>query len=240
MESVSNKLPAFDPDSIDFEPANVLIVDDIAHNRQLIKEFFAKTKIITTEAKNGQVAVDLVYKHKFDLVLMDIKMPVMNGYQATSLIKEFNLNLPVVALTASTMETSENYNKNTFDEYLRKPINKAVLTEKLAQFLKHKRISKPVKIIEQRDLSNIINPDKLLELINSKVLDSWKQAKDSHNLNDFQNFNKQLLEINQLQSSSEITQLIELLQDQIETFNIGGLLTSLNDFEEFVQLLKGV
>ncbi len=72
---------------IRFQPASVLVVDDIEDNRELIKHNFDDTDIQTTEAENGQVALERCQAQNFDLILMDIRMPVMDGYEAAQTIK---------------------------------------------------------------------------------------------------------------------------------------------------------
>lgn len=226
-----------DAHRINFDKAHVLIVDDIDYNRELVNEFFMNTKIETTEAENGQMAVDLVYKNNYDLVIMDIKMPIMNGYQAAKLIKQFDKELPIIALTASTMETDKNYDKTAFDEYLRKPINKALLIKKLAVFLKHTMVSKAEQNNVQQAKMCEIDLKKLISLLNTKVIESWKKANKSHNLNDLQEFKNKLISVNEEVNTHEISLIINQLEDQIETFDIAGLLISLSQFDDYIHSL---
>ena len=93
---------------------NILIVDDIFVNRLLLSEIIKKIGYNFTEAKNGKEAVDFLQAQDYDMVLMDIEMPVMNGLETTRYIRDkFNTpkkNIPIVAITA--------YNpKDFFDEY---------------------------------------------------------------------------------------------------------------------------
>jgi len=87
----------------EFEPGFVLVVDDIFDNRLLISENFKATGLNVIEARNGKEAVDIVRKNKVDLILMDLRMPVMNGYEAALIIKK-SFNIPILALTASVMK----------------------------------------------------------------------------------------------------------------------------------------
>jgi CheY-like chemotaxis protein len=89
-----------------------------------------------TIAENGQKAVEAVQQRTFDLVFMDMQMPVMNGYEATEKIKALHPNLPVVALTASAMlGDSEKCFKAGCVEYLVKPIERKKLIEVLQTYL---------------------------------------------------------------------------------------------------------
>ena len=79
----------------------VLVVDDIEVNFIFLETILSETGVKTLYATNGKIAVDMCKEHKdIDLVLMDIKMPVMDGYEATKIIKKDNPNLPVVIQTA--------------------------------------------------------------------------------------------------------------------------------------------
>ena len=95
--------------SLIFEPATILIVDDTESNRTLLKGYlnFAPFKFI--EADNGQTGIDYAQKYKPDLILMDIKMPVLNGCEATRRLKASDelKHIPVIIVTASAMKDFE-------------------------------------------------------------------------------------------------------------------------------------
>ena len=123
-----------------FESAVILIVDDVHLNLDLLKKFFEpyKTlKIIT--AQNGQDAVKSALEFKPSLILMDMKMPVMNGYEATQIIKNHpeTSAIPVLALTASAFEHSRQEISSICDGYVQKPVSRHLLIQKISQFLKY-------------------------------------------------------------------------------------------------------
>jgi len=116
----------------------ILIADDIDANRNLIKSFLADQPVDFLEAVNGKQAIDIAQQNKPDLILMDIKMPEMDGVEATTIIKadEELKNIPVIALSASSMHEDDAQLKATlFDAYITKPINLSLLTKVLSQFL---------------------------------------------------------------------------------------------------------
>lgn len=83
---------------------HILIVEDNRINQTVTKKILEKNKIICSIAENGLQAVELARKQLFDLILMDINMPIMNGMEASEEIRTFNKTIPIVALTAVEVE----------------------------------------------------------------------------------------------------------------------------------------
>lgn len=132
------------PAEVHFAPAKVLIVDDVRLNRSLIQQYFADTPLQMLEAENGQEALESCRQHQPDLVLMDLKMPVMDGYTATLQLKanRETAHIPVIALSASGMLQDESsILAQGFHGYLRKPVLKQDLLEALSHFLPHQRLN---------------------------------------------------------------------------------------------------
>lgn len=102
----------------------ILIAEDECFNYLFLEELLAPTGVKILHARNGKEAVELVRKNpQISLVLMDLKMPVMDGYTATRLIKEFEPKIPVIAQTAYAMsEDKERTVKAGFDNFIAKPI----------------------------------------------------------------------------------------------------------------------
>ncbi len=124
-----------------FPPARVLVVDDGSENRQLVRVLLEEVGLHITEAENGQVALDLFADQDFDLVLMDMQMPVMDGMTATARLRECGFKLPIVALTANVMKGFESeLAAGGFDGYLAKPIDVDALLSDLAARLGGKAV----------------------------------------------------------------------------------------------------
>ena len=102
----------------------ILITDDNAQNLYLARFLLEKEGHKISEATNGEEAVSAVEENSFDLILMDIQMPVMDGLEATKKIKQINPQQKVVALTAKAMSgDKEEILASGFDGYIEKPIN---------------------------------------------------------------------------------------------------------------------
>lgn len=119
----------------DTGPLTILLADDSPDNRLLIESYLKKSPYTLHIAENGQEAVDMVKKYSYDLILMDIQMPVMDGYQATKTIRAWekeNLRCPtiIIALTASALvEDAKKSLEAGCNAHLTKPIKKATLLE---------------------------------------------------------------------------------------------------------------
>ena len=115
----------------------ILVAEDDRINFLLIRETLARTGINILWAVNGEEAVDFCRKNEnIDLILMDIKMPLMNGYEALKIIKEFRPALPVVALTAyASLSDRERALSEGCADHIAKPIDRTQLFNTLQQFL---------------------------------------------------------------------------------------------------------
>jgi len=132
----------FDNKETSFEGAHLLVVEDNMINQKLISEIIKNLGAEITIANNGQEAVTLRQSHTYDMILMDIQMPVLGGIEATQEIidweKEEGLeHTPIVALTANALQGDrEKYLQVGMDDYLSKPINIGNLKRVLGQYYK--------------------------------------------------------------------------------------------------------
>jgi CheY-like chemotaxis protein len=117
----------------------ILFADDVPENRMLVEIILKKTGCEVTSCTNGKEAVECAEKQKFDVILMDIQMPVMDGIEATKRIKAGGINrhTPVIALTASdTKEDAMMCLAAGFEDHLSKPVNHDLLRRKIEKFAK--------------------------------------------------------------------------------------------------------
>jgi two-component system cell cycle response regulator DivK len=117
----------------------ILIVDDNENNRKLARDVLEFAGFDTLEATGGIEGVAFAQEHKPDLVLMDIRMPDLNGTEALKLLKEDSRTaaIPIVALTSSTMRgDEERFLTEGFDGYLPKPISVREFPDQVRGFLR--------------------------------------------------------------------------------------------------------
>jgi CheY-like chemotaxis protein len=101
------------------------VVDDNIMNRMVANVILKEYDVIISQAGNGEEAIDYVKNNACDLVLMDIQMPILNGYQASEVIrKKLKLTTPIIALTANAMKgEKENCLEFGMNDYLSKPFD---------------------------------------------------------------------------------------------------------------------
>jgi signal transduction histidine kinase/CheY-like chemotaxis protein len=120
----------------DISSLNILIAEDNIINIMLLKKILDQWNCNYSLSKNGQEALDMVKTGEFDVVLMDIHMPVMDGFEASRQIRELpdaNISkIKIIALTASSdVDIQQSFNFTYLDDYLLKPFSSALLKEKL-------------------------------------------------------------------------------------------------------------
>ncbi len=224
-----------------FKSAHIVVADDIKYNRDLLVEIFHDTEITVHEADNGKQAYELVKNGEIDLVIMDIRMPVMNGYEATEKIKSEFPNLPIIALTASVLESEHHFNCDLFSAYIRKPVNKKDLFDEIARFLDYRvnntQLDKEFANNQTHSLDDRKNIEKLLKSLNAEPTQLYKVANQTNNVSDIESFLQSLLVLDCGQIPS-FDEYVEQLQQDLEIFDITGLQNTLLCFSQLKVALR--
>ncbi len=114
----------------------ILVVEDVDTNKLFFDAALRKTNAKILWAMDGKEAVDIFRKNKIDLILMDLQLPVMDGYAATKEIKSINSKVTIIAQTAHVMKgEKEKCLQAGCDDYLSKPIRLNLLMETLSRYL---------------------------------------------------------------------------------------------------------
>ena len=114
----------------------ILVAEDEEYNYLYLDELLNKLGLKHIQAKDGKEAIDICRENKnVTLILMDIKMPVVDGYTAAQKIKEFSPKIPIIAQSAYALEHEREKFRDVFDDYLAKPINKEIFLMTLRKFI---------------------------------------------------------------------------------------------------------
>lgn len=172
VDSLSEELvnlAELDEDLTQFPPLTILVVDDIKSNRDLIQGFFAQTKHYILTAQDGQEAIERTHRYQPDVILMDLKMPNIDGEEAIRILKEDpqTQKIPIIILTASIKNEVQEI-QHLYQGFLRKPFKLFELVSQLKKYF-------PPEISEQQkpELDSLVkqiaptgeNREKLSELL---------------------------------------------------------------------------
>lgn len=124
-------------EALRFKKALILITDDIDYNREMLTLYLRSFGFEFIYAENGRQAVEQANTHHPDLILMDMKMPEMNGFEASEMIKNNNTlkDVSIIAVTASALLQDEEEISRLCDGYLRKPVSRSDLTREIMKYL---------------------------------------------------------------------------------------------------------
>jgi len=124
----------------DMYAGQILVAEDALPNQKLIKALLRKVGLDPVIVENGQQAIDAVADRQFDLIFMDMQMPVMNGYEATENLRSQGVAVPIVALTANAMKGDEEKCLTAgCSGYLSKPLSQKKLYEALDKYLRDRQ-----------------------------------------------------------------------------------------------------
>jgi signal transduction histidine kinase/CheY-like chemotaxis protein len=234
---------SFDPDEITFAQATVLIVDDVATNRLLVKEFLRQAQISPIEAENGQDAVLLAKRHKPDVILMDLRMPVLGGLEAMKRIAADpdTQSIPVIVLTASGMaEEKKRMMAEGFAGYLTKPIRKATLFKELMRFIAYTWKESPAheKRIIATEKVDVRRLPEVIERLENQYTRLWMQVRKNLFFEDIGEFARQISELGERSDLLILKTYGEELVGYVENFDVENMNSALEAFPRTTATIK--
>ncbi len=240
-----------DIDSISFNNRLVLVVDDTEINRKLIRAYLSGKDLRIIETNNGSDAVNLIKTEKPDIVFMDLRMPVMDGYEACATIKKESLlkHIPIIALTAANIEEDEPLIKEAgFDGYLIKPIKREILITEIYKYLNAGDTISVNTIVKQpEDLSiveEVLDDYKKKEikefifLLRTSYLPKVSYLLNTMVINQIDLFVKEILELSQKNNVILIYNWANELTSYLNSFDLPAIIKTLNDFGKAIDNLE--
>lgn len=163
----------------DLEPPKLLVVDDIKSNRDLLKEMLLSYGFNVQTASSGKSALQLLYKEHFDLILLDLNMPDLQGEEVLSIIrKEFEVRIPIIAVTAQGFSDSkEQLAKLGFDDYVSKPFLWEDLLKSIHVVTDGKFTEETTETVVNDDFETIMKlPLSFINNLSKREKTKWKDA----------------------------------------------------------------
>lgn len=199
---------------IDLSNYCILVVDDNNDNRNLMEEHLKELNAQILLAKNGLEATEQAITRKPHLILMDIKMPIMDGYQAAKLIfnNETTAHIPIIACTAFAFSQVEDHILQAgFKGYLRKPILKKDLIEELSKHLTDITHNDEIKIIPEKEIQ---------EKFKHEIRPAWDSFKTTKIKNSKINLAKKVIEIAKTTDNKQLEKIGTNLLEAIFEFDV--------------------
>ncbi len=232
---------------IKFQEAKVLIVDDIDVNRSLLINYLEPYNFDIIEAEDGKETIDLALSHKPDLILLDMKMPVMDGYEATKVIKSNKKlkHIPIVAVTASSLKGEEKtINDIGCNGLLRKPVTRKQLIEQLKGFLSY-TVSKDEisgddvspEDVSISDESKVRMPE-LLKILENDIFKKFEKLKKTFVIDEIEDFAVNLKELGKAYGINILSNFGDRLSENVKSFDVEQIQKILDDFPEMIEKLK--
>ena len=232
-------------DSFNFEPATILVVDDIRTNRKLVRTFLYDFDFKINCARNGEEAINAVKEITPDVILMDIKMPVMDGFTATKLLKKEPKykHIPIIAFTASALkEEIEEIRNSNFDGYLQKPFTRKKILIELAKVLKHSlpgegksTTTEQENQVDNTEESIHIASREFLDTLNNELYTQWETVKDTFILGEINNFAANCLKTGEKYSAKLLIDWSNKIQKQIADLDMEQLPLTIKEFDRIKQ-----
>lgn len=227
-----------------FAPATLLLVDDLPQNLELLEAYLAGQPLTCLRAYNGQEACEQALRHRPDLILMDIKMPVMDGGKALQALRSYPqmARIPVVALTAFSFQQEENSLLHQgFNAYLRKPISKNTLFHCLERFLPvlSETPSQDTPLTAQEAYRPLASGaatapsmQQLNQILQQVWIPRWQSIQNSLILDDLENFARGLQTLAEQYAHPGLLNLAQKLLDALQRFELEAVQNLLQSFPQ--------
>lgn len=230
--------------NITFKKSLILLVDDVANNRLLVKEFLDGSGVSIIEAENGKEAIEKAEIYKPDLILMDMKMPEMDGFEATKAIRnnpEIN-NTIIIGLTAFAMVSDEErILKAGLQGNLRKPIVKKELIKQLSLFLPYDETVKREEVKTDEDMEKL--SDDIIKMLPETIArirveyeELKKRISRSMRINSVKSFAEFICEASN--GNGEILNYGKALSDAADSYDKQLIQAKLDEYESFIDSLE--
>jgi len=228
-----------------FDKGTILIVDDIALDRKLIKEALSESLLNIIEAENGEEAIKLTKKHNPDLIILDIKMPEMNGNETYKKIKTSHRHTPIIAYSASVVKMQQTH--DYYDQFLKKPLDYFELTTILQTYLPYhqKKYSKNNinSAVYTREFTCIdfLEPDirkQLLTHLKQNFDARWQKIKNTLIIEQLESFGNDLLKLGKKYKAHFLQKFGKRIINSSQAYDIEAIHSLLSRYPKIVDNLE--
>jgi signal transduction histidine kinase/CheY-like chemotaxis protein len=233
-----------DTADIEFEKATIIVADDVEHNRKYLIDALSKTNIKIVEADDGEKAFNLAKMIMPNLIITDIRMPVLGGFELLDKLKSDDSlrQIPVIAYSASVMKAQKDrIRESAFAGLLIKPVQVTELYLELMNNLPFKstKASGSEQSVTEEDLTQeIYDLPGLIHCLDTNIKDVWMTFQNRQPIDEILEFGNQLKELGNDHSSVIIKEYGEELISATESFNIEAIMNLIRKYPGFIDQLK--
>jgi PAS domain S-box-containing protein len=205
-----------DTDFSRFQTSTILVVDDVRSNRELIQGYFAQTAHTILQACDGEEGIRLAYQYHPNLILMDLRMPNLDGREAVEKLKaeSWTKDIPVVILTASSQAEERQYLESICQGFLQKPVSRAQLASCLEKILPF-----PLVKITEEETANRSDLTSLLKKLQIERETRWLHLQKTMKVRELRQFAGDLQRLAQEYNCESLLKYATQLSEQIESFD---------------------
>lgn len=200
---------------------------------------------------NGKEAVEIAKKHRPDLILMDLRMPELNGYEATKIIKSLKStqDIPVIALSASPkIILNQNSQRDIFDDFIMKPVNLAELSELMAKYIRREEVvrgeaegkGKKVKTARQLTKRGMQRHLELIEILDRKLLPESRELLTKQMISEIDRFGQDLVTLGKKAGCDLLVAYGDEICSNVESFDVEIMMEKLRFFPEIIKRIKNI
>jgi signal transduction histidine kinase/CheY-like chemotaxis protein len=234
-----------DTADIEFEKATIIVADDVEHNRKYLIDALSKTKIKIVEAEDGEKAYNLARKILPDLIITDIRMPNLDGFDLLDKLKGDDAlkHIPVIAYSASVMKAQKDrIRESKFAGLLIKPVQVKELFHELMNNLTYKSIKSPQpeqSVPEINITKEITDLPGLIHSLDTSFNETLKTFEKRQPIGEIKDFGNQLVTLGAKHNAVTIIEYGKDLISAAGSFNIEAILNLIRKYPVKVELLKG-
>ncbi|MCD4695533.1 MAG: PAS domain S-box protein [Bacteroidales bacterium] len=245
---IETRIPDNTQKEVVFENITILVVDDVKLNIDVVKVLAQSPGLDFLEAKNAEIALEILNHTIPNIIFMDLRMPGMNGFELSEVIKSKPKlkDIPIIAFTASVYATEHEklLDSGLFDGLMYKPVSKQVLYNTLRKYLPHKLIDK--KENNTPEQKHIFTPfalkkiPELTKILHDSYIGIWKEIKDKLVIYKIEEFLTLLSGEGEKFEMPLLTNYSEQVKKDLEIFDLENVEKKIRAFPELIEEIENL
>ncbi|MDA3894500.1 MAG: ATP-binding protein [Salinivirgaceae bacterium] len=244
---LKKEIEEIDMATIVFDKAKLLIVDDTPFNHDYIEGILKDTKLEIRNAENGKEAYEIALAIIPDLIITDIKMSILNGFELLEKVKSNDIlkAIPIIALSSQAMKKDQILiQQSGFSGYLLKPFRIEELYAELIKYLPYikneekKKKDENIKSVVYKGTIPSKTDKELIAVLEGEFMQIWEGFKEQQPMDEVEAFADKLLELNEKYYDANLKTYALKLKEAVTEFDIVNLLKYINDYTQLIENIK--